>query len=360
MEKNFLMNKINNIQNEYLKMLLKIKDKIDTVDYMYIIDEINIFWYSYREAVTLYLSNITPQDKAYIFTGATYLDVDDLEHFPFVMMGTIHIVDDPLCKYSRIVPECKSQDFSKTLRNQIISSVNDNIKILSEYSFAILILPLHLLYDNDMKLISNAANDAFLNLFSIENINRDIYLEKFSSIQDVASALQPGIEKYIVFDEKEDLRKSLTERFKNYIDKTNVPLSEGRNDAFKFWILVYSFIIQALDIILCCSKFNLIPYLRYGVTFQYVTMLGENFSAVKGSRDMLFKCKIAHALYIIFDKEKIRDISFVQFYKNLNEYNFSEKVEESLSKNNIDLNNINVEQMVGILNNNIEICLTQR
>ena len=45
MEKNFLMNKINNIQNEYLKMLMKIKDKIDTVDYIYIIDEINIFIY---------------------------------------------------------------------------------------------------------------------------------------------------------------------------------------------------------------------------------------------------------------------------------------------------------------------------
>lgn len=59
MEKNFLMNKINNIQNKYLKILLKIKDKIDTVDYIYIIDEINIFWHSYRAAITLYLSNIT-------------------------------------------------------------------------------------------------------------------------------------------------------------------------------------------------------------------------------------------------------------------------------------------------------------
>lgn len=360
MGKNFLINKVNNIQNEYLEMLLKIKDEIDTKDYIYIIDEINIFWYSHREAVTLYLSNITPQDKAYIFTGATFLDVDDFEHYPFVMMGDIHIVDDPLCKYSRIVPECKSQGFSETLRNQIICSVEDNIKILSKYSFAILILPLHLLYDNDMKLISKVANDAFLSMFSMENINIDIYFQNFSSIQDISSVLKPGIERYIVFDEREDLKKSLTERFKNYIDKTNVPLSEGKNDAFKFWMLVYSFIMQALDIILCCSNFNLIPYLRYGVTFQYVTLLGENFSEVKGSRDMLFKCKIAHILYMIFDKEKIRDISFVQFYKSLNECNFSEKIEEHLSKNYLDLDNINVKQIVEMLNNNIEICLNQK
>lgn len=360
MEKNFLMNKINNIQNEYLKMLLKIKDKIDTVDYIYIIDEINIFWYSYRTTVTLYLSNITSQDKAYIFTGATYLDVDDFEHYPFVMMGDIHIVDDPLCKYSRIVPGCKSQGFSETLRNQIISSIDDNIKILSEYSFAILILPLHLLYDTDMRLISKVANDAFLSLFSIEDINIDIYFKKFSSIQDVSSALKPDIEKYIIFDEGEDLRKSLMERFEAFIDKTNVPVPKDKDDAFKFWMLVYGFIVQALDIMLCCSKFNLIPYLRYGVTFRYVTLLGENFSAVKDSRDMLFKCKIAHVLYMIFDKEKIRDISFVQFFKGLNEYNFSKKVEADLCKNNINLDNINIEKTIEIFNNNIEICLIQR
>lgn len=359
MEKNFLMNKINNIQNEYLKMLMKIKDKIDTVDYIYIIDEINIFWYSYREAVTLYLSNITLQDKAYIFTGATYLDVDDFEHYPFVMMGDIHIVDDPLCKYSRIVPECKSQDFLETLRNQIISSIDDNIKILSEYSFAILILPLHLLYDNDMKLISKAANDAFLSLFSIEDINMKLYFKNFSSIQDVIFALKPDMEKYIIFDEGEDFRKSLMERFEAFIDKTNVPVPRDKNDAFKFWMLVYGFIAQALDIMLCCSKFNLIPYLRYEVTFKYVTLLGENFSAVKGSRDILFKCKIAHVLYKIFDKEKIRDISFVQFLKGLNDYNFSKKVEEDLFKNNIDLENINIEKIIEVLDNNIEIYLKQ-
>ena len=105
------MNKIKEIQNEYLNMLINIKDKIDTVVYMFIIDEINIFWYSKREIVKLYLSNITLKDNVYIFTGATYLDVDDFEHYPFIMMGNAHIVDDPLCKYSRVVPSCKSEVF---------------------------------------------------------------------------------------------------------------------------------------------------------------------------------------------------------------------------------------------------------
>lgn len=40
MEKNFLLNKINSIQKEYLELLVKLKDNIDTIDYIYIIDEI--------------------------------------------------------------------------------------------------------------------------------------------------------------------------------------------------------------------------------------------------------------------------------------------------------------------------------
>lgn len=350
------MNKVKDIQNEYLEMLIKIKDKIDTVDYMYIIDEINIFWYSKRDVVKFYLSNIAPQDNAYIFTGATYLDVDDFEHYPFVMMGNIHMVDDPLCKYSRVVPECKSHDFLETLRNQIICSVEDNIKILSQYSSVILILPLHLLYDNDMKLINKIADNMFLSLFSIENINMDIYFKKFSSIHDIVASLKPDIERYIVFDEGEDLEKSLIERFRDYIAKTNLPLPEGKNDAFKFWILVYGFIAQALDIILCCTNFKLIPYLRYRVTFQYVALLGQNLSDVSQVKKMLFKCKIAHVVYMIFDKEKVRSTSFEKFYNRLNEYKFSDKVEKDIRNEIDDLDNVSINRIVKILNDNIDKC----
>ena len=74
------------------------------------------------------------------------------------------------------------------------------IKIISQYSSSILILPLHLLYDNDMEVINEAANNIFLSLFSIESINMNTYFKDFKSIQDVVTSLKPGIEKYIVFE----------------------------------------------------------------------------------------------------------------------------------------------------------------
>lgn len=347
MEKNFLLNKINSIQKEYLELLVKLKDNIDTIDYIYIIDEINIFWYSYRDIIKLYLGNITQKDNAYIFTGATYLDVDDLEHYPFIMMGDIHIVDDSLCKYSKTVPGLSNQEFAKVLKDQIISCIDDNIKILSNYSFAMLILPMNLLYGNDMKIIHEYSNNIFLNFFSRKDLNLDTYFEEFDSIEDIALALNPGIESYIVFDEGEDLTKSLEERFKSFIDKGKVPLPAHKNDAFKFWMIIYGFIAQALDIILSCKGFNLIPYLRYRVTLQYVLLLGDNIFDIEDISNMLLKCKVAHVLYVIFDKSVIKNISFAQFYKKLNEYKFSYKVENDIKEN------ININQIAEILNKNI-------
>ena len=97
MDKNFLNKTIVNIQDEYLNLLIKIKDQINTENFMCIVDEINIFWTLYTKIINLYLSTISIQDNAYVFTGATYLDLDDFEHYPFVTMGNIHIIDDPLC-----------------------------------------------------------------------------------------------------------------------------------------------------------------------------------------------------------------------------------------------------------------------
>lgn len=134
MGENFLNKTIINIQNEYLDLLIKIKDKLNTGDYLYIIDEINVFWNSYMQIINLYLKTISVNDNAYVFTGATYLDLNDFEHYPFVMMGDIHIIDDPLCKYAKVSYRCQNQSFSKTLKSQIIQSIDDNIKILGYVS----------------------------------------------------------------------------------------------------------------------------------------------------------------------------------------------------------------------------------
>lgn len=194
MGESFLNKTIINIQDEYLNLLIKIKDKINTEDYLCIVDEINVFWNLYIKIINLYLSTISIQDNAYAFTGATYLDLDDFEHYPFVIMGDVHIIDDPLCKYSSVSYKCKNQSFSKTLKTQIIKTIDDNIKILKKYSNIFLILPLHLLKDENMDFIAKQANNVFLSMFSEEIVDIDTYFNKFNTIEDIVLGLKPHIE----------------------------------------------------------------------------------------------------------------------------------------------------------------------
>ena len=52
---------------------------------------------------------------------------------------------------------------------------------------------------------------------------------------------------------------------------------------------------------------------------------------------MLFKSQIAYIFYKIFDKYKFKEIPFNDFYKKINEYNFTEKIESELIEKNITM-----------------------
>ena len=357
MDKNFLNKTIVNIQDEYLNLLIKIKDQINTENFMCIVDEINIFWTLYTKIINLYLSTISIQDNAYVFTGATYLDLDDFEHYPFVTMGNIHIIDDPLCKYSGVYYKCKNVSFERTLKTQIIQTVNDNIKILKEYSNIFLILPLHLLKYENMKLITKQANNIFLSMFSEKIVDIDTYLNKFNTIEEVVLGLKPNIETQIIFEEYEDTKINLEKRFKDYTNKDDLHFLSGNSYSEKFYCIVVGFIIQSLNIIFNCTNFNLIPYLRYKVTFNYVMIIGQSFSNIPEIKNMLFKSQIAYIFYKIFDKYKFKEIPFNDFYKKINEYNFTEKIESELIEKNITMENAHIQEVIDILNHHIEKCL---
>mgnify|MGYP006990121360 CR=1 FL=1 len=48
-----------------------------------------------------YLKNIFPSQESYVFTASTFMDFDESEHIPFLLIGSQHILDDPLSKLNR-------------------------------------------------------------------------------------------------------------------------------------------------------------------------------------------------------------------------------------------------------------------
>lgn len=94
------------------------------------LDEINLFWLLNIEEVQLYLRAWFPGENSYVFTAATYMDYDDKEYLPFLLMGDKHILDDPLSRYAEIQSKMSEDKDAEFLYKQIGVTAEDNLKLL--------------------------------------------------------------------------------------------------------------------------------------------------------------------------------------------------------------------------------------
>ena len=72
-----------------------------------------------RNYVKLFLQYIPTGSNAYFLAGGTYLDIDYNEHYPFSTLGSIHIVDDPLAKFSETIKDSISDSVYNLLKKEI-------------------------------------------------------------------------------------------------------------------------------------------------------------------------------------------------------------------------------------------------
>lgn len=161
-----LETKINSIQEEYKNLLITLLPRLKSSMSKEALDDINLFWIKHMDAVELYLQAIFAGEESYVFTASTYMDYDDQEYVPFLLLGKKHILDDPLGKYSEICNAMPNGKDNHYLYTQIGITAEDNLKILSNLQEHVLILPLRLL---DQTSANNELFDLgkaiFINLF---------------------------------------------------------------------------------------------------------------------------------------------------------------------------------------------------
>ena len=349
MENNLLKSQLKALQNDYCMILKSAISKISTEDFPMIIDEINLFWFANRDLVRLILRNISLDYGCYTFTGATFLDINDFEHYPFVALGKTHIIDDPLYKYAKIVSDLPNKEFADQIKEQILLTIEDNIKIIEQFTDAIYILPVTLLSDLNSDLIKSATEQAFFSMFKDNTITLKQFHAEFKTIEEVENALLDSASELIIFSEDNE-GNDLSSRFKNFMSQTP-PFSD--NEALNFFIIVNGFFAQAFNILLTCAEYRMIPYLRYEVTFRYTILLGSNFDSNKEMQMTLFKSICAHLLYRVFDKSKIKDIDFTDYFTYLQKENFNDSVFEALQKNEIDFHIPSFTIITDILRNEL-------
>ncbi len=344
---NYLKEKAASLQNDYYYILKEAITKFSTKDFPMIVDELNLFWFANRDLVRLILNNISSDNDCYVFTGATFLDIDDFEHYPFTVLGKVHVVDDPLYKYASIVSSIHNQGFADQLRSQMLLSIKDNIKIIENYSDIIYILPVTLMSDITSDLLKKAAEQAFFNMFKNTPITLKEYYSEFTSIEDIKNALREGVGETLIFSDDSNV-DDLCGRFRSHL-KQGHPFGDDINEAMIFFYTINGFFIQAFDILLKCAEYHMIPYLRYEVTFRYTILLGSNFANNAEMQVILFKSICTHLLYKVFDKSKIRDVDFKYFISNMRKENFDGNLFEALNNAGINLRTPSFHKIMDVM-----------
>lgn len=349
-----LFEKICSIQTEYRFILEKILDHVSPDDISdAILDEINLFWATRLEVVDLYLRNLSPTLDAYAFTGATFLDLEELEHYSFMLLGDIHILDDQAYIYANIVTKVKNPEFTQKMRKQIVNSIRSNLEILSKYGDYILILPLRSSKPEYRDLIVKNMNSVFLDLFKNPPASMEDYFASYKTIDDVCNGLRDDIPNALVLSDTNDISKPFRERLDIAQKDKSFSLSTDESAGFQFWRIVGGHLGQALDIILSCSIYKITPYIRYSVAFHYVLLLSQNFSEQKDIQPMFFKCRLARAIYVNFDTDRFKDVDFNDYCAVVKESNFYQDLLSSFPVHSSE--NVSAKEIIRVVQEKLEI-----
>lgn len=287
-----------------------------------ILDEINLFWATRLEVVDLYLRNLSPTLDTYAFTGATFLDLEELEHYSFMLLGDIHILDDQAYIYANIVTKVKNPEFTQKMRKQIVNSIRSNLEILTKYGDYILILPLRSSEPEYRDLIAKNMNSVFLDLFKDPPASIEDYFAHYITIDDICKGLRDDIPDALLLSDTDDISKPFRERLDIAQKDQSYSLFIDEPFGFRFYTLVGGHLGQALDIIFSCYNYNITPYIRYRVAFYYLLLLSQNFSEQEDIFPMFFKCRLARAIYVNFDTERFKYVDFNDYCTGVKESNF--------------------------------------
>lgn len=286
-------------------------------------------------AVQLYLKSAFGGENSYVFTASTFLDYEDAEHFPFLLLGEKHILDDPLGKYSEMCNRMPAGQDAESLYTQIVQTAEDNIKIITNCRNYIFILPLRLLSQSQKYAsLFEMGEQVFSNLFvDIENL--DDYFQKCTSFDDILHHTRKDIDKLVFFTEHDNKSLPLYERYQNALAGNKYFIDAKKPDSYNFYVLVFGPIQQAIDIIASCIEYKCIPYVRYPVSLHYISLILENFSKLIDVNHIKYKMSIAFILHHLCDKSKLAKPGFGKFIELRDSFQFNEKLFHVLVENGI-------------------------
>jgi len=314
------------LQSKYRELLIKLIPYMESDVAPIALDEIVVFWNENLDLIRIFLNSYVAQTESFVFTASTYMDIEDKENYPFMLLGGMHIMDDPLGKYCEICKKMRQDQVTGGFLEQIILTAKDNIKIIEQCKEEIIVLPIRLFNQNsEDPRVFQIGEKAFVNLFKdISSIKE--YFEKCNTFKDIVLHAREDIGNIILFDEYDNKDMPLEDRFKQSIP--NIPhLIEGKfSEGELFFQMVFGSIQQAVDVIFSCIEYRVIPLIRYSVVFNYFLLLIDNFQDIEMGVQIRYKACIANLVYRVCDKDRLSHKGFKRFVDVIKEERFWEEM----------------------------------
>lgn len=326
MKNNLLLEKIAVLQNEYKDLLIKLIPYIENGVVTSALDEIVIFWNANLDLIQIFLSSYVAQTESCVFAAATYMDIDDKENYPFMLVGDMHIMDDPLQKYCEMCRKMGQNQVVGVFLEQIVLTAKDNIKIIEQCKEEIIVLPLRLFNQNpEDSIVFQIGEKIFASLFKdISSIKE--YFEKCHTFEDIILHAREDIGNIILFDKNDNKHLSLNDRFKRSV--LNVPhlIEDELSEAKLFYQMVYGSILNAVDIIVSCLEYGVNPLIRNPAVLNYFLQLIGNFQDIEMLSQIRYKACIANLIYRVCDKYQLSHKGFKRFVDVIKAEKFWEKM----------------------------------
>jgi len=345
------------IQQQYSKLIRSSSVSFDSDNFYFdaisLVEKCEAFWLSKSQQLSLILDDLTKENKCFILSGAIYLNVADNEYYTFAALGDIHILNDPFVRMHGFFANGIDGINMRTI-SYFRDVYADTQNILDNFSDEFVFLPVDIMFDSvemdKLKVIRKGYWDVISSLLDNDINSVEEMKQQYSSIDDIEYHLSVKALNSLIFCDADDAQLSLKDRLNKYFNDSQLPMNiKIDDDMQRFYFATFAQISQAMEIILKCLQFNIIPYVRFDVTFRYLLLIGGSFNNDANLKNILDYAIIGYLLSENINSQEIAKMGFESFYSKCNKNHYIDIVYCKLNENGIDMHFSHVEDVIEVI-----------
>lgn len=354
------MKNILSAQKEYYKLLLDFKEnkeygKLELSIICEFLDEINCFWLKRSKILEFELEELTEKKMCFALFGVNFINPKGYEQYYFKSFGDIQILEDPILKLDKIFRQPSKEINLNSSMDYFNKVFKGTLGMATSINRGFLFLPIDIIayeyIEGEQEFVDSFFWKFISSIFDKNFSNKVEFTEKFDSYEDIYEGLASSIRDNIIFNDFDDIKLSLRQRIEKFQNEqlkiTSIHLN--KTDAEKFLTFIYIYISQISDILHKCSILRIYPFIKYNVTFNYLTLVMHFFIDDTNLRSIIEKSIICFLFSNNISQHNLGGISFTDYCQKLDEKSLFNSIIEKIHNSGLNVFNDNPSKVISII-----------